>query len=147
MDYSKYTVKVLKDLLRDRGLPVSGRRKADYVERLAADDVRLQQEAPAVAEDEEDEDLDDEEEEDDDDDDEDEPMDEEEELDRLALEESSAALGAGDEGAGATVTVHGPSRRLFPGRRRRWMTSNDNRLSRHGIRAPFWHTFSSSPNP
>ena len=96
MDYSKYTVKVLKDLLRDRGLPVSGRRKADYVERLAADDIRLQQEAPAVAEDDE-EDLDDEEEEedDDDDDDEDEPMDEEEELDVVG--DLSAALGAGDE--------------------------------------------------
>ena len=94
VDYSKYTVKVLKDLLRDRGLPVSGRRKADYVERLAADDVRLQQEAP-VAEEEE-EDLDDEEEEEeDDDDDEDEPMDEEEELDVVG--DLSAALGAGDE--------------------------------------------------
>ena len=93
MDYSKYTVKVLKDLLRDRGLPVSGRRKADYVERLAADDIRLQKEAP-VAEEEEEEDLDDEEEEDDDDDD-DEPMDEEEELDVVG--DLSAALGAGDE--------------------------------------------------
>ena len=93
VDYSKYTVKVLKDLLRDRGLPVSGRRKADYVERLAADDIRLQKEAPAVAEEEE-EDLDDEEEEDDDDDD-DEPMDEEEELDVVG--DLSAALGAGDE--------------------------------------------------
>ena len=57
VDYSKYTVKVLKDLLRDRGLPVSGRRKADYVERLAADDIRLQQEAPAVAEEEDEDDL------------------------------------------------------------------------------------------
>ena len=94
MDYSKYTVKVLKDLLRDRGLPVSGRRKADYVERLAADDIRLQKEAPAVAEEEE-EDLDDEEEEEDDDDDDDEPMDEEEELDVVG--DLSAALGAGDE--------------------------------------------------
>ena len=78
VDYSKYTVKVLKDLLRDRGLPVSGRRKADYVERLAADDIRLQQEAPAVAEDEE-EDLDDEDEEEEDDDDDDDDDDEEEE--------------------------------------------------------------------
>jgi hypothetical protein len=95
VDYSKYTVKVLKDLLRDRGLPVSGRRKADYVERLAADDIRLQKEAPAVAEEEE-EDLDDEEdEEEEDDDDDDEPMDEEEELDVVG--DLSAALGAGDE--------------------------------------------------
>ena len=49
------------DLLR-MGLTCQWSAEADYVERLAADDVRLQQEAPA-AEEEEEEDPDDEEEE------------------------------------------------------------------------------------
>ena len=80
-DYTKYTVAVLKDILRDRKLPVSGRRKADYVERLDEDDAKkaelkkaaeelAAQSAPS-------DDLDD----DDDDDDDDEIADEEEEID------------------------------------------------------------------
>ena len=76
-DYTKYTVKLLKDFLRDRGLPVSGRRKADYVERLDADDARKAElKAAALAADkaaggapdaDDDDDLDDDDDDDDDD--------------------------------------------------------------------------------
>ena len=95
VEYAKFTVKVLKELLKERGLPVSGRRKADHCELLSADDVERQAElasAPAV----DDLDDDDEEDEEDEEDDDDLPDEEEEELD--AVTALSEALGAGDEG-------------------------------------------------
>jgi len=93
--YDGETVAGLKVLLKERGLPVSGRRKADHCELLSADDVERQAElasAPAV----DDLDDDDEEDEEDEEDDDDLPDEEEEELD--AVTALSEALGAGDEG-------------------------------------------------
>jgi len=101
VDYARYTVKVLKDLLRERDLKVSGKRKADYVERLANDDLERQAEAaaaaaaaaPTAAADDDDDDLDDEEDEEEDDDDD--LDDEEEELD--VVDALSDALASGPD--------------------------------------------------
>jgi len=102
-DYARYTVVSLKQMLRDRKLPISGRRKADYIERLKeADDAKAAKAEEAgdddEGEEEEDDDAKEEEEEDDDDDDDDDDEaadDAEEEID--ALKALNEALGSQDE--------------------------------------------------
>lgn len=41
VDYAAFTVAQLKDILRDRNLPLSGKRKQDYVDRLVEYDTRF----------------------------------------------------------------------------------------------------------
>ena len=112
----------LEALLRERELPVSGKRKADYVERLAADDLARQAAAAASSvEDDDDDDLDEDEDDDlndDDDEDEDDLDDEEDELDVVdAL--SEALVSAPDDELASPASD--ATRSTFAGLMSRWM--------------------------